>query len=122
MKTLSNMARQECTDQGCFALSTKQLREMAERGDARAIDELERRTHNRQHAQFVRSSVTGGEAKDPGFFVPPSLGGPVRRPEHIAHSEFPENEIKGVMLTLKVDRATAIKMLQKCELHQRSRG
>jgi hypothetical protein len=120
VKILENMARQECSDEGCFALTTKQLIAMAERGDARAVDELERRAHNRQHKQFVRGPVTGEASKDPGFFVPPSLGGPVRRPESIPHSEFPENEIKGVMSTFGVDRAAAIKLLQKCEMHQRS--
>ena len=122
MKILENMARQDCTDEGCFALTTKQLREMAERGDARAVDELERRAHNRQHKKFVLSPVTGQEASDPGFFVPPSLGGSVRRAENIPHSALSENEIRGVMHSFGVDRAAAIKLLQKCEMHQRSQG
>lgn len=122
MQMLSNMARFECTDESCFKLTTAQLKEMAERGDQRAVDELERRAHNRQHAQFTRASARGEEAKDPGFFVPPSLGGSVRSASHIVASTFPENEIQGVMRIMGISRDKAIQVLQKCEMHQRRSG
>ena len=122
MHMLSNMARAECTDQSCFALGTAELRQRAERGDQSAINELERRSHNRRHAYFQRATARGESATDPGVFVPPSQGGPVRSPHNIPSSTFPEDEIQGVMRILKVPREKAIQMLQKCEMQQRGQG
>ena len=47
MHTYENMARQECTEFSCFAITARELKERAARGDRAAIAELARRAHNR---------------------------------------------------------------------------
>jgi len=66
MRTLENMARQECTDMACFAVSASELRERAARGDKGAAAELARREHNRAEKYGEAPKRKARPAPEPG--------------------------------------------------------
>lgn len=102
MRTLENMARQECTDMACFAVSASELRERAARGDRSAAAELERRAHN-------RAEKSGGAA--------PRAPRPAPMPR--GHDERISDYMKGTGASL-IEATWAIKKLDEAKPARRN--